>query len=108
MLRLIERIRAWKLAEESVDAVLIDDSTDFRQRDERMAKHLLDSVAASPDRSFMALTGNQATQGCGPLVLGERQADPAGQATLFPSPDSRGYDGTYSVGTVSASPPTKE
>ena len=50
----------------------------------------------------------EATQGCGSLELGDREAEPKGRVTLFPTPDSRGYDGFFAVGTLSASPPARD
>lgn len=49
----------------------------------------------------------EATAGCGALDFGPREAPPAGRVTLFAEPDDRGYDGTYSVGKISASPPAR-
>lgn len=147
MLRLIERARAWSREGQDVEMILLDEPSDFRQRDQRMAERLLAAVTESPDRFFVALTGNlhsrtapgtgrmgervvgelgrdrvssldmehaggsawicEVTQGCGPLELRAHDGGPAGQIRLFATPDSRGIDGTYSVGPVSVSPPAR-
>lgn len=49
----------------------------------------------------------EATAGCGPLELGGRGEGSAPSIQLFEEPDPRGYQGSYFVGAISASPPAK-
>ena len=50
----------------------------------------------------------EASAGCGPFDFGTGEPEPRGRVNLFEEPDARGYDGTYSMGTISASPPAKD